>query len=119
MKSKFQKTQSESMKSISKTLPELMRAEKIQEKSKKLNIQRPNIDDDIDYIMKKLFKLKSEKNIENVGNMIFRMVNLAHNMEIDAQRALSKSSDEFISRVEKIENEKIINDSFEEYLWQE
>ncbi len=75
MKSKFQKTQSESMKSISKTLPELMRAEKIQEKSKKLNIQRPNIDDDIDYIMKKMFKLKSEKNIENVGHMIFRMVN--------------------------------------------
>ena len=40
-------------------------------------------------------------------------------MEIDAQRALSKSSDEFISRVEKSENKKIINDSFEEYLWQE
>lgn len=119
MKSKAQQTQSESMKSISKALPELMRAEKIQEKSKKLNIQRPKLNNDINYIEKRLFDLKNENNIEEIiGNMIFRMVNLAHNMGIDAQRALSKTNDEFISKVENIEHKKIKNESFHEYLWQ-
>lgn len=131
---KGQKTQSEAMQFIPRELPALMRATKIQEKAKKAGFDWDNIDDVFSKLdeeveeLKTAFKSGVKKDInEELGDVLFSVVNLSRFLSLDAEEALTLSNDKFISRYTKVENlakERNIdmkNSSLEELdkLWDE
>ena len=131
---KGQKTQSEAMQFIPRELPALMRATKIQEKAKKAGFDWDNIDDVFSKLDEEVEELKTayksgvKKDIdEELGDVLFSVVNLSRFLSSDAEEALTLSNDKFISRYTKVENlakERNIdmkNSSLEELdkLWDE
>ncbi len=131
---KGQKTQSEAMQSIPRELPALMRSTKTQEKARKAGFDWDNTDDVFAKLDEEIAELKSahksgvKKDIEEeLGDVLFTVVNLSRFLDCDAEEALTASCDKFISRYTKVENlakERNINmkeTSLEELdkLWEE
>ena len=84
---KGQESDKELIASISKAMPALMRAQKVQKKTVKLgkciNTERVNGNNE-------------GLNAESIGKMLFSIVNLARENGIDAEEALAKYTDNFI-----------------------
>lgn len=131
---KGQKTQSDAMQSIPRELPALMRSTKTQEKARKAGFDWDNTDDVFAKLDEEIAELKSayasgvKKDIEEeLGDVLFTVVNLSRFLDCDAEEALTASCDKFISRYTKVENlakERNINmkeTSLEELdkLWEE
>ncbi|MBE6784442.1 MAG: nucleoside triphosphate pyrophosphohydrolase [Ruminococcaceae bacterium] len=133
-KTKGQKTQSQAMQSIPRELPALMRSTKTQEKARKAGFDWDNTDDVFAKLDEEIAELKSayksgvKKDVEEeLGDVLFTVVNLSRFLDCDAEEALTASCDKFISRYTKVENlakERDINmkeTSLEELdkLWEE
>lgn len=133
-KSKNRKSQTDKMLSVPRELPALMRAQKLQEKAKKVGFDWDNIDGAVDKIKEETEELQkaiqlsdSENAAEELGDLIFSAVNAARFLKTDAEEALTKSSDKFLKRfsiVEKLAEERSIdmeNTSLQELdkLWDE
>ncbi len=133
-KTKGQKTQAEAMQFVPRELPALMRATKIQGKAKKAGFDWDNIDDVFAKLDEEICELKEayksgvKKDIEEeLGDVLFTVVNLSRFLDCDAEESLTLSNDKFISRYTKVENlakERNIdmkNASLEELdkLWEE
>ncbi|EJO5347471.1 nucleoside triphosphate pyrophosphohydrolase [Clostridium botulinum] len=127
-------TYTDSIRHIAKTLPALMRADKVQKKAAKVGFDW----DKIEYAMEKVieeykeiedvYKSKNKvKILEEIGDLLFSVVNVARFLDIDPENALNYSIDKFINRFQYIENKgismgkKLENMSLEEMdkLWKE
>ena len=118
-KSKGQKTQGSSMLKIPRELPALMRAQKIQSKAKKAGFDWETIDGAYDALESEIKELKNAAENENperikdeLGDVLFSVVNVARFLDVDAEEALTGSSDKFMDRylkVEKMAAEREIN----------
>ena len=102
-----QKTVSEEMEGVSKFLPSLMRAEKIQSKAEKSGyifnepaVAADNISDMINILMGSSDTDAAEKYI---GKMLFELVSVSKSMGVDAELALKKQLDSFIQEFSKYE----------------
>ncbi len=109
-KTKGQKTQGSAMQKIPKELPALMRAQKMQGKAKKAGFDWDNIDgayESLDSEIKELKEAALSENKDRVkdefGDVLFSCVNIARFLDIDAEEALSDSSDKFMNRYLKVE----------------
>lgn len=100
----------DTLKSIPKSLPALMRAEKVQSKAVKNGFEIENIDIEIDRIEKELAELKKEitvnnsRQMEQIGNLLFSVVNISRILKINPEFALTNAAEKFINRFEYIEN---------------
>lgn len=136
IKSKEQGTETytDSIRHIAKTLPALMRADKVQKKAAKVGFDWVNIEDAMKKIMEEykeiedVYKSKNKvKILEEIGDLLFSVVNVARFLDIDPENALNYSIDKFINRFQYIEDEaismgrKLDNMSLEEMdkLWKE
>ncbi|AJD27702.1 nucleoside triphosphate pyrophosphohydrolase [Clostridium botulinum] len=136
IKSKEQGTETytDSIRHIAKTLPALMRADKVQKKAAKVGFDWDNIEDAMKKIMEEykeiedVYKSKNKvKILEEIGDLLFSVVNVARFLDIDPENALNYSIDKFINRFQYIEDEaifmgrKLDNMSLEEMdkLWKE
>lgn len=118
-KTKNIKSQSESMLSVPRELPSLMRAEKIQKKAAKVGFDWDNSDGAADKLYEEINELKiamsggvKSEVEEEFGDVLFTCVNLSRFLKIDAEEALTKASDKFVERfkiVEELATEKGIN----------
>lgn len=128
------KTYTDSIRHIAKTLPALMRADKVQKKAAKVGFDWDNIEDAMKKIIEEykeiedVYKSKNKvKILEEIGDLLFSVVNVARFLDIDPENALNYSIDKFINRFQYIEDEAISmgrnldNMSLEEMdeLWKE
>ncbi len=120
-KEKNQKTVTDSLKSVARSLPSLIRAEKIQKKAAKAGFDWQSLNQAIDKVREELDEIQNanESTVnEEVGDMLFAAVNVARMLKVEPEQALEKASDKFIVRFERVEKtEKNLADlSFDELL---
>lgn len=118
-KTKGQKTQGSAMQKIPRELPALMRAQKMQSKAKKAGFDWDNISGAYSALESEVAELKeaaemnnAEKIKDELGDVLFSCVNIARFLDVDAEEALSDSSEKFMNRyllVEKMAAERNID----------
>ena len=109
-KTKGQKTTGESMQSVPRKLPALMRAQKLQQKAAKVGFDWDDISGAIEKIGEETNELKSavenndaENQIEELGDLLFSVVNVSRFIKCDSEEALTFASDKFLNRFIKVE----------------
>lgn len=102
----------EEMKGITKGLPSLLRAHKVQEKAKKVGFDFDDIIFAIKKVKEELQEVIDVYNTENkekikeeVGDLLFSCVNIARLLKIDEELALNYTIDKFIRRFSYIEEQ--------------
>lgn len=118
-KSKGQKSTTESMLSVPRELPALMRATKLQKKAADVGFDWDDVSGALDKLEEEISELrqaidnKDSANIsEELGDVLFSAVNVSRFVKTDAEEALTASSDKFLSRfteVEKLAKERGID----------
>ena len=91
METKSQSTQGQAMESISKALPSLMRSAKIQQKAAKIGFDWKSADGAF------------AKVEEELGDLLFSVVNVSRFVGADAEKALYNACDKFIKRFSALE----------------
>ncbi len=109
-RTKQQKTQTESMLSIPREFPALMRADKVQKKASKVGFDWDSAEGAFDKVSEELNELKEayakgdKDNIhEELGDLLFSVVNVSRFVKVDSEEALTNSTDKFIDRFSKVE----------------
>jgi MazG family protein len=119
---------------VPRNLSGLMRAQRLQDKASQVGFDWPKIEGLIEKIREEITELEtaigqmSPEEIENeLGDLLFSIVNLARYKKLNAEDALRKSTNKFVARFQYIEkklseNKKMIyHSSLEEMdrLWEE
>ena len=112
---KKQNSQTESMLSIPREFPALMRADKVQKKAAKVGFDWDSVDGALDKVSEELAELKEaitmgvvENANEELGDLLFSVVNVSRFIKVDSEEALTSATDKFIDRFSKVE--KMAND---------
>lgn len=105
---KGQTTHTQAMESVAKSLPALMRAEKIQAKAKMAGFDWADVSGAYGKVSEELDELKaaakSGGNVEEeLGDLLFSVVNVSRFLKIDPEQALARANEKFIARFEYIE----------------
>lgn len=115
LKEKDIKSHTSNLKLIPRALPALIRSLKVQEKAAKVGFDFKNTDDAIDKIHEELREFlevyekgdaaANKGNIfEEIGDLIFSVVNVSRFLAVDPEFALTNTTEKFITRFEYIEN---------------
>ena len=109
-KEKKQESFTDTLNSVPKAFPALMRSQKVQKRAARAGFDFDNKSDVYDKVAEEMVELSdadtlndSKKVFEEYGDLLFSVVNLARFLNIDAEEALAASTDKFISRFEKVE----------------
>ncbi len=115
-KSKGQKTTTQSMLSVPRELPALMRATKLQKKAADVGFDWNDVSGALDKLQEEIDELRqavenkdSENMNEELGDVLFSAVNVSRFIKSDAEEALTAASDKFLARfttVEKLAQER-------------
>lgn len=107
---KGQKKGSEPMLSVPRELPALMRAAKIQQKASAVGFDWPDVSGAYDKIIEETQELRKavESGVqddvsEELGDLLFSVVNVSRFLKCDAEEALTAASDKFINRFIRVE----------------
>ncbi|MBE6023946.1 MAG: nucleoside triphosphate pyrophosphohydrolase [Cellulosilyticum sp.] len=116
-KEKKEETVVEAMDRVAKTLPALMRTQKVQKKvvkSRQLEIgdieQIDELIDDLKRLKTQCLQAKNEDIECEIGKILFSVVKLSTFFDINAEFALTKSLEKFINRFRYIENTRFPQD---------
>ena len=107
--SKDQKTHTEVLKSVSRALPALIRSEKVQKKAAKAGFDWPDAEGAMEKVAEELAEVRQaaagseEERMEEVGDLLFAVVNVARFLHAEPEEALTRSCDKFIRRFEAVE----------------
>src|SRR5436190_1402282 len=112
IKREEKKTDSHYLASLPKALPALMRAQKAQSKAARVNFDWTEVRDVVAKVEEELHETKEaiqsqqqERIEEEIGDMLFAVVNLARKCKIDAESALQSATDKFVARFKRLEDE--------------
>jgi MazG family protein len=90
--------------------PALLRAQRLQERAAKVSFDWNKLTDVVDKLEEELKELKSAISVNNrqeieeeMGDMLFSLVNISRFLEISAEDSLRKSNEKFICRFKYIE----------------
>ena len=95
---------------VSKELPALMRAEKVQKKAARVGFDWPDAAPVLAKVREELAELEreigesSDKMEEEIGDLLFAVVNLARKLHLDSEVALQRATGKFIRRFEQLES---------------
>ena len=110
MATKRQKTATEAIESIPRELPALMRAEKVQKKAAKVGFDWPDVSGAFQKICEETAEVKTalaDKDPaackEELGDLLFAVVNVCRFAGVDAEEALTAATDKFSSRFSHVE----------------
>ena len=125
---KSQKTYTDAMNDVAKTLPALMYAEKVQGRAKKSGFDWPAVSGAMDKVREEAAELqecidRGEDIQEELGDLLFAAVNVARMQDVDPEEALLRATQKFMRRfavVEQMAGEQLRTMSIEEMtaLWQ-
>lgn len=126
-KEKGETSVTEGLERIPQFLPALTKAEKIQHKAALVGFDWDNIGDvckKVEEEYKELLDECKSRNIkyikEELGDLLFSIVNLARFLQVDPEEALNLTSKKFIKRFKFIEdNAKVMNKTLEEMTLEE
>ena len=97
---------------LPKALPALVRAQKAQSKAARVNFDWTALRDVIAKVDEELCETKDaissqhQENIgDEIGDLLFAVVNLARKCKIDAETALQSATDKFVARFNRLEDE--------------
>ena len=102
------------LKDVPHYLPALMRSEKIQKKAGSVGFDWQETEPVYDKVNEEISELKeaaktgnAERIEEEYGDLLFSVVNLGRHLKVTPEIALTKASDKFIKRFEKMEAEAV------------
>ena len=111
MQTKSQNKVADSVDDVAKSLPALMRAQKVQKRSAKSGMDFKDAEDAAKKVPEELSELMQaipagdkDKLTEELGDLLFSVVNLARFVGVDAEEALTKSTDKFSKRFRMVED---------------
>jgi len=112
IKREEKKADSHYLASLPRALPALMRAQKAQSKAARVNFDWTEVRDVIAKVEEELGEVKEaitsqdrEMITDEIGDVLFAVVNLARKCKIDAESALQKAADKFVARFNQVEDE--------------
>jgi len=112
IKREEKKADSHYLASLPKALPALIRGQKAQSKAARVNFDWTEVRDVIAKVEEELCEVKDaiasqdrEMITDEIGDVLFAVVNLARKCEIDAESALQKATDKFVARFNRLEDE--------------
>ena len=102
-KEKHQETDTQALESVAKSLPSLIRAEKLQKKAAKVGFDWDNVKDALDKVQEELDEVRRAIDgdgdpEEEIGDLLFASVNVARHLKIDPEAAAEKTCNKFVSR---------------------
>lgn len=105
---KDQKSATDTLNSVARSLPALIRSEKVQHKAAKTGFEWENIRGALDKVQEELDEVnravEGDGNLpEEIGDLLFASVNVARFANIDPEEALNKTTDKFIRRFAYVE----------------
>jgi tetrapyrrole methylase family protein/MazG family protein len=110
------KTHTENLKAIPTSLPGLIRSYKVQEKAAEVGFDWDKVDDALLKVHEELKEFlqvykdrEEDKIIEELGDLLFAIVNVSRFLGINPEFALTKTIEKFIKRFEYIENTALKN----------
>lgn len=109
MKTKSQTKPSEAMESVAKSLPALMRSDKIRSKAKKAGYVSESYEKaytDVEVKLSGLSSASSQKseNERKIGELLFSVVNLAAMLDVNPEESLYHACDDFTENFKIFEN---------------
>ncbi len=109
-KTKGQKTTTDSMNSVPRELPALMRATKLQKKAADVGFDWSDVSGALEKLEEEISELRQaienndrENMNEELGDVLFSAVNVSRFIKSDAEEALTAASDKFLSRFTRVE----------------
>ncbi len=97
---------------VASALPALMRAQKIQKKAAQVNFDWAEIADVVEKVDEELAETKTAMRAgeadhvaEEIGDLLFAVVNLARKQKLDAETLLQSATDKFVRRFAAVEDE--------------
>ncbi|PYL23149.1 MAG: nucleoside triphosphate pyrophosphohydrolase [Verrucomicrobia bacterium] len=107
-----EKTSKHYLDDLPAALPALVRAQKAQSKAARVNFDWASVRDVIAKVEEELGELKDALASENrqsiedeIGDLLFAIVNLARKCELDAESTLQTATDKFVARFNRLEDE--------------
>ena len=107
---KSQATVTDTLKSVPSAFPALMRAQKVQKRAAKAGFDWDKVDGAWDKLLEESREVKQavEKGdadavSEELGDLLFSVVNVTRFLKVDGEEAISKATDKFISRFDMME----------------
>jgi MazG family protein len=112
IKREEKKSDSHYLASLPAALPALMRAQKAQGKAARVNFDWTELSDVVAKVEEELGEVKAaiaaqdRQSMENeIGDLLFTVVNLSRKCQLDAESALQKATDKFVARFNRLEDE--------------
>ena len=97
---------------LTKALPALLRAQKVQTKAARVGFDWSEIDDVVAKVVEELEETKraleshdSAAISDEIGDLLFAVVNLARKQQLDAETVLAAATEKFIARFHAMESE--------------
>lgn len=109
-KEKHQETDTSALESVSKSLPGLIRAEKLQKKAAKVGFDWENAQGALEKVEEELDEVKRAvaddgDPEEELGDLLFAVVNVARHLKVDPERAMEKTCNKFVRRFAEMERQ--------------
>lgn len=109
-KEKHQETDTSALESVAKSLPGLIRAEKLQKKAAKVGFDWENAQGALEKVEEELDEVKqamagSGDPEEEIGDLLFAAVNVARHLKVDPEGAMEKTCNKFIRRFADMEQQ--------------
>lgn len=107
---KHQESYTDTLTSVPRAFPALMRAAKVQKRAAKAGFDWDDVSGALDKLSEEIEELKTAVNSgnqidinEEFGDLLFSMVNVSRFQKIDAESSLASATDKFIDRFERVE----------------
>lgn len=109
-KEKHQETDTSALESVAKSLPGLIRAEKLQKKAAKVGFDWENAQGALEKVEEELDEVKRAvagdgDPEEELGDLLFAAVNVARHLKVDPERAMEKTCNKFVRRFAEMERQ--------------
>lgn len=107
-KEKNQQTDTSTLQSVAKSLPGLIRAEKLQKKAAKVGFDWDSIDGALEKVDEELLEVRAALNgagnvEEELGDLLFAVVNAARHAKVDSEWAIENTCNKFTNRFGQME----------------
>lgn len=107
-KEKHQKSTTETLESVARSLPGLIRAEKVQHKAAKVGFDWDEVSGALDKVREETAEVARAINgdgdpSEELGDLLFAVVNVARFLETDPEDAINRTTNKFIRRFAQVE----------------
>lgn len=94
---------------VSEGLPSLMRAEKVQKKAAKVGFDWSDLPPVVAKVREEIAEVEgalgdADKVEEEIGDLLFAVVNLARKLKVDGEVALQRATDKFAARFRQVES---------------